>query len=673
MVVTGVEQKTVRPRYNFASVHGLRIHRKDSIAMLPTISTRRRALAALLTALLTSQSTALADNPYADLAIDHFPSHGINETLGGQSFLDYVAERPTDGSPLVDVPAAANAKKNARKNARKNADAKLKAKAKADAKAERKAEKETDNGLLPDPSDDSAKQAEESIELPPPANSPASSSGPVAEPVAEPVTGSFAGPIVGAMIEPMTTGNQCTSCNSNQCTKKKRSAATDAMKSAYAGLFYANRFDYLNDPCYDGPSFLGDSLKGLFGNRLDIGGEARVRYHHENNMRGRVPGLRGGPSGLGLTNNDDDFYLTRVRLFANYQMTKNLRIFGEYLYADSGGEEFNNRPIEENRGEMQNLFVDAKLTDDLTARVGRQELLYGAQRLVSPLDWANTRRTFEGARGIYTGETWKLDGFFVHPVRRDAEHESKIDDADEDQDFYGVSASRSDLAMGSLEAYYLGYDNQREDFNYHTLGTRVYGKSDQGWLYEMESGVQFGDNSPGRGNHSAHYFTAGLGRQLNYRSWKPTLWLWYDFASGEDNFDDVARGDDGFDHLNPLAHKYLGFMDLFGRRNIQDFNLQLSTPIGGERVKFLLWYHYLRLDERTTPYDIVMQPYNTTSVAGSKELGHEIDCLFTIALNPRSNVLLGYSFFSAGDYYDTTANVPNNDADFFYAQFQTRF
>lgn len=445
------------------------------------------------------------------------------------------------------------------------------------------------------------------------------------------------------------------------------------MKSAYGGVFYANKFGYLNDPCYDGPSFLGDSLKGLYGNKLDIGGEARVRYHDENNFRGRVPGLRGpNPSGLGLTNNDDTFFLTRIRLFADYRLTENLRVYGEYLYADSGGETFNNRPIEENRGEMQNLFLDAKLTDNLTARVGRQELLYGSQRLISPLDWANTRRTFEGVRGLYTGDDWNLDGFFVHPVNRNAATESKIDDADENQDFYGAYATRKGLDIGVVDMYYLGFDNKTADFTYHTIGSRVSGKTDGGLLYETEGGVQFGDNTGGS-SHSATFFTAGLGRQLAIGDWKPTLWMWYDTASGEEDFANVGRGDDGFDHLNPLAHKYLGLMDLFGRRNIEDFNMQLIAPVLGKKVKMLLWYHYLRLNEQTTPYDVVMQPYNTNIPAGSKELGHEIDCLFTVALNPRNEVLLGYSYFAAGDYYDTTAGVPNNDADFFYAQFQTRF
>ena len=75
-----------------------------------------------------------------------------------------------------------------------------------------------------------------------------------------------------------------------------------------------------------------------------------------------------------------------------------------------------------------------------------------------------------------------------------------------------------------------------------------------------------------------------------------------------------------------------------------------------------------------------MTPYNPNNAAGDRELGHEIDVLFSIALNPRNSVLLGYSYFNTGDYYDTTAGIPNanpprsnNDAQFFYMQYQARF
>ena len=467
----------------------------------------------------------------------------------------------------------------------------------------------------------------------------------------------------------------CTCCNSTCCTKKKKEAATAAMKGAFKGVFYDNDFRYLNDRCYDGPSFIGDELKGLCCGKLDIGGEIRVRYHSEENMRG-----------LGLTGLDDDFWLTRYRMFANYRMNDIFRFYGEYLYADSGGETFNNRPIEENRGEIQNLFFDTKLTERMTVRLGRQELLYGSQRLVSPLDWANTRRTFDGAKFIYKGDTWNVDGFFTHPVNRTAANESKIDDANEDIDFFGLYATRNDLAIGTLDAYYLGLDNDAgtNDFSYHTLGTRVSGSTDSDLLYEIEGGVQFGENNPGFGDHNAGFFTGGLGRQLSICTkcgeWNPTVWFWYDWASGGDQVP-ANRGDDSFDHLFPLAHKYLGFMDLFGRRNINDLNAQFITPVLGSKVKLLVWYHYFFLDQKTTPYSVVMTPYNGANVAGDRELGHEIDVLLSIALNPRNSALLGYSYFNAGDYYDTTVGIPSgpptprssNDAQFFYMQYQMRF
>ncbi|TWT53054.1 hypothetical protein Pla22_06820 [Rubripirellula amarantea] len=463
--------------------------------------------------------------------------------------------------------------------------------------------------------------------------------------------------------DPTYTATPCQCCNSTCCTKEKKDAATAKMKGAYKGVFYANDFSYLNDKCYDGPEFCGDSLKGLLNGKLDLGGEARVRYHSENNHRG-----------LGLTGRDDEFWLTRLRFFSNYRINEYFRVYGEYLYADSGGEFFNNRPIEENRGEIQNLFLDTNLTENLSVRVGRQELLFGEQRLVSPLDWGNTRRTFQGVRGTYQGDDWTVDGFFTNPVNRNAANESKIDDAEEDIDFFGVYASTSKFDVGTVDAYYLGLTNDILDFDYHTIGSRVGGKSDGGLLYEVEGGVQFGSNSPGYGSHSAGFFTGGLGRQLNVANdWKPTVWAWYDWASGGDDVP-AARGDNSFDHLFPLAHKYNGFMDLFGRRNLHDVNFQFITPIMGPKVKMILWYHHFFLDQATTPYGVTMQPYNANNAARDKELGQEIDVLFNVDLNPRNNVLIGYSHFNAGEYFKTTPGVQSSDdADFFYFQYQTRF
>lgn len=468
---------------------------------------------------------------------------------------------------------------------------------------------------------------------------------------------------------PTQTAVANTYCYCNNDTSKA-DELNAAMKVAYKGLFYGNDFAYLNSPLYSGPYFPGDSLKGIADKRLDVGGEFRSRFHRENNMRG-----------LGLTGLDDEFWLTRLRLFGNYRVSDNIRFYGEYLYADSAGETFGpgagQRPIEENRGEAQNLFFDVKLLDagasTLSARAGRQELLFGAQRLVSPLDWANTRRTFDGYRMTYKSENNDVDVFYTNPVRRvfATAGTNQWDSSDNLQHFYGIYNTHRGLAMGGLETYYIAYDNDISNFSFHTLGSRLAGSTGI-FLYELEGGVQFGQNSDGS-DHGAGFATAGLGKKLSLLdgSWTPTLWAWYDWASGG-NPARPAAGDDAFHHYFPLAHKYNGFMDLFGRRNLHDVNMQCITPVG-KRVNFLLWYHYFFLDQATTPYSVVMSPYNPGNAAVSKDLGHEIDCLFNITLNERNSLLLGYSFFNAGEYFNTPGSQSNADADFFYAQYQCRF
>ncbi len=115
-------------------------------------------------------------------------------------------------------------------------------------------------------------------------------------------------------------------------------------------------------------------------------------------------------------------------------------------------------------------------------------------------------------------------------------------------------------------------------------------------------------------------------------------------------------------------------MDLFGRRNINDVNLQFTTPLMGSKVQLVLWYHYFFLDQKTTPYNVDMTAFNPNNQAADRELGQELDVLFNVTLNPRNRLLLGYSFFRSGKYYELTPGVPTDaDAQFMYLQYQTRF
>ena len=431
--------------------------------------------------------------------------------------------------------------------------------------------------------------------------------------------------------------------------------------AAHRPLFFDNDFRYLEDPCYDG-WHLGDALKrhplGSWG-MVDIGGQYRLRHHSERNIRG-----------AGLTGVSDDFLLQRWRLYSNVEVGQRFRVYAEMIDAHSSFESHPPRAIEENRFDLLNLFGEATVWEnrrgELAVRIGRQELLYGAQRLVSPLDWANTRRTFEGGKVIWQGENWDVDFFWVRPmnVRRD-----RFDAPNQSQELMGVYATSQIWEDRTLEFYYLRFldtddRSQEAPFRYDTLGSR-WDRSRGNWLFEAEAAVQWGTF---RGQEHTHgFYTLGAGRKLVEQPWDPVLWVYYDWASG-----DATRGN-GFHHLFPLGHRYLGWMDLFGRRNIQDINFLLTLQ-PSERVKLSLWHHVFFLQTtRDVPYSVAMTPLVATA-GGSGYLGQELDLALEWTVTPRTDVLLGYSHFFAGRFFRTNPSAPfAGDADFFYSQVTVNF
>ncbi len=458
-------------------------------------------------------------------------------------------------------------------------------------------------------------------------------------------------------------GDDVCSCGDSVCccegVPKKKAKANPCAKS-HKGLFYANDFSYLNKPGYNG-CCLGDALKlmpvgqcGQWGT-LDVGGQLRLRYHNEVGM-GRE-GAAGTPR---FQDTNNDFLLSRVRLYSNWKINDRVRVYAEGIYADAsdGGGDYFRRGIDENRGDLLNAFVDLKLTDNVTARLGRQELLYGAQRLVSPLDWANTRRTFDGAKVMYKEGDLTVDSFYTYFVPVDADN---FDESGDNQAFYGTYATYTGYENFDVDAYYLGYENDNPDADYsvHTLGLRLNGSTCNGWLWEMEGGPQFGEQNGLGLDHSAMFGTVGLGHKVNKLPGGVTVWGYYDYASGH------APGGDfnGFNQLFPLAHKYFGFIDAVQRSNIESPNI-LVTMKPAEKWNLLMWYWHFRSDTAAPVPSIG----NTAAQNGSKHLGDELDVVLKRTLGPRSNVLLGWSHFWRGDKI-----IGTTDADFVYGQYTLNF
>lgn len=421
-----------------------------------------------------------------------------------------------------------------------------------------------------------------------------------------------------------------------------------------------------NDP------FLTDGLRRIrLGDDFlfSTGGQAHWRYMSENNSR--------------LSGRDNNFNLFRARAYGDLWYQDEVRLFVEFITASRFGGNLPPLAIDENSADLLNAFVDVKLADyekhPIYARVGRQELLLGSQRFISPLDWANTRRTFEGVRVFRQGEKFDVDAFWTRPVVVDRD---EFDDRDHDSDFAGLYTTYRPQKGHFTDLYYLYLgddspapipgDGGPSPFDIHTFGLRYAGDVDGKFLWDFEGDIQFG--SRGGRDVCAGAVSIGGGYHFKDLPWNPTLWAVYDYASGDDN-----PTDDDFNTFNqlfPFGHYYLGWIDLVGRQNIHDVNAHLYL-YPAKWITLWLQYHHFELASRTDAL------YNAAGIAVRRDptgtagtnVGNEIDIVANFHLMRNTDVLIGYSHLYAGSFLRRTAASPAaaRDANLFYAMMSLRW
>ncbi|WP_432799525.1 alginate export family protein [Poriferisphaera sp. WC338] len=397
---------------------------------------------------------------------------------------------------------------------------------------------------------------------------------------------------------------------------------------------------------------------------LSIGGQLRTRVESWDNF-----GFN--------KNNDDTFVLSRILLHGDLHLGENVRVFVEGIGAFSNDRELPglNRGLDVNQGSLQQAFVDVILPLEnigkLTLRTGRQHLLFGSQRLVSPLPWANTQRKWDGFSANLKTDSADLTAFYTHfvPVKK------YQFDQEESIKFWGLFAKGAIENTGAKwNAYYFGYDRPSATFNgttgaeeRHTLGARLFGNlGDSGIDYDFEGAYQFG--RVGAGDVRAYMLAAEVGYKFDVKTYTPRVAMGLDIASG----DDSAGGDvQTFNQLFPLGHKYLGFIDIIGRQNIIDFHQSIGVPIT-KKLKVSAAHHYFwRADENDGLYNAGGGLVRAGGAGTSKKVGSEIDLTVKYAIDRHATIQAGYSHFFAGQFIEDTGT--SDDIDFAYLQFVYNF
>ncbi|MCB9897322.1 MAG: alginate export family protein [Planctomycetes bacterium] len=377
---------------------------------------------------------------------------------------------------------------------------------------------------------------------------------------------------------------------------------------------------------------------------LTLGGQERIRWQKET-----------GKSLKGTHPRNNDFVLNRARVSADFRHESGFRAYVEILDARIWGEELRPTPIDRNVADVHNGFLEYG-KGDTTVRGGRMELQYGAQRLVSPLDWGNTRRRFEGGLVRQGFDGGSVDVFLTKPVVVDPD---QLDHDDRSQFFSGVYSNFSGESKG-IDAYVLAYnettskvkgETRTGGFDIYTLGVRPYGK-----VGAFDLDVEVAHQMGGFGGDTVDAW-AYAGRATwsdPQAALKPKVGLEVDYASGDGNPTDGDH--ESFNQLFPLGHAYFGYLDLVGRSNIIDVQPNAVLTVADGTAVRIAAHDYTLADRHDALYNAggAKTLVDTTGGSGT-DVGREVDLTLmhdVPGLGPHGKLLVGYSRFWPGAFVE---------------------
>lgn len=428
-------------------------------------------------------------------------------------------------------------------------------------------------------------------------------------------------------------------------------------------LYFDNDFkSYKADPKHQ--YLPGEELKDMpfdvFGipMLLSTGGEIRERYMNEANR------LRPGGIPVGKST---DYNLIRWRHYFDLHAGP-FRVYFEGIEADSFGSSLPNQPIDVNRWDIQNLFGDWRFyedgSDSQTARYGRQELSYGKQRLVSPLDWANTRRNFQGGRYISKGQDYQFDLFCTHPVNSATGFTPLSYDADLDQPNYHVFFSGAYLNYTgfkntSIDAYWLYLDTTSiinpalPIGSRHTIGSRygaLYPVADGSgvWDFDTEGAIQFGSDQSQQ--VLAGFYTAVGGYTWKEVPWTPRISGTFYYGSGSNS---KGSRSGTFNTMFPLSHAYWALSDNLNGENLFNYAVQAEAK-PTQKLAIVSAFHWFKLvSANDNLYTVSGSPLAAAAHGPGRNVGTDLDLYGYYAFSKALDVQAGYSWFFFGDYFQT--------------------
>lgn len=386
---------------------------------------------------------------------------------------------------------------------------------------------------------------------------------------------------------------------------------------------------------------------------LTFGGEYRARLEHFTNKD--------------YSAEDLTYYSQRVDLHASLALGSKIRLFGE-LYSG-----YVTHPesifLESDELDLHQGFIEWKPSDSpglqATVRLGRQEIGYGASRLVGIREGPNMRRSFDMARVIIRKKKVSIDLLYGKEVDISPfvfDNESNIFNADaSNPSFWGVYYRRPFLKdIGKLDLYYFGFHANASRFNdvsgeelRHSIGIRSF--SVKGRLsYNTEVIIQWGDL--GQSDILALNVEVDYKYKLVEHGWQPTIGLKIDWSSGDKEPGDGKVGTFNPMFVNPAIYSLAGVNT---PANITSLHPNFTiSPIDGLSIylDYAFFYRTRSGDGLYTPPRFLIREAGGIS---TKHIGDVFGLQVSYEVNRNISFDLRSSYFIAGQFIEASGDSEN--------------
>jgi hypothetical protein len=377
------------------------------------------------------------------------------------------------------------------------------------------------------------------------------------------------------------------------------------------------------------------------------------------------------PDGSNFTVSPADSYvLSRIRFGVACKPSSWLRVFSEVqdsraLFYEKSPSNAVSDPFD-----LRQAYIEAGVLEGpgVKARVGRQDLFIGSNRLLTTGDWSNVTKPYDVARGTIATGIVSVDLIAGSQVLIDP---NRMDRHKPGEHLYvAYSTLKKLIPDASIEPYLMaknqysvkGKDGKSGGADTLYPGGRIIGKTKRRLDYNFEGVREAGSYSDE--TIRAWGYVGGGGWAVAPSLWKLHVSSDYQFASGNDDKKDGVHNQ--FDYLYGAQQPPTSLSGLFAWRNIENFRAGADfSPLRKLTVK-IDYRDYWLATVQDGLYNAIGTETASNTKATSNHVGEGIETQFIYSLNGKTSLGAGIATLSPGAYLVQSKKTTGYDYPYFY-------